>query len=100
MLVRDYTLLFFLITILVYRVQKIPFIIHHFVLAAKIKKLEVIAIIIYKLYIQVYILYRFSRDFIKCSKCTYKEVAYNRNFSKVDFNNLSREKAYLEVAKT
>jgi hypothetical protein len=34
---------------------------------------------------------------MKCSKYIYKGVTYNRNFSKVDFNKLSKEKACLEI---
>jgi hypothetical protein len=40
----------------------------------------------------------FSRDSIKCSKCTYKGVSYNRNFLEVDFDKLLEKKAYLKVA--
>jgi hypothetical protein len=48
----------------------------------------------------VCILYVFSRDFTKCLECTYKEVAYDGNFSKADFNKLSKEKARLEIVWT
>jgi hypothetical protein len=60
----------------------------------------VIAIMIYTLYTQACIIYKFSRDSIKCSKCTYKGVSYNRNFSKADFNKLLEEKACLEAIRT
>jgi hypothetical protein len=40
----------------------------------------------------------FSRDSIKCSKYTYKRVSYDENFSKADFDKLSKEKACLKVA--
>jgi hypothetical protein len=45
-------------------------------------------------------LYMFSRDSIKCLECTYKSVAYNRNFLEIDFNKLSKEKAYLKAIQT
>jgi hypothetical protein len=35
---------------------------------------------------------------MKCSKCTYKGVAYNENFSKMDFDKLLEERACLEAA--
>jgi hypothetical protein len=40
----------------------------------------------------------FSRDSIKCSKCTYKSVSCDRNFSKADFDKLSKEKMKLKAA--
>jgi hypothetical protein len=46
------------------------------------------------------VLYIFSRDSIKCSKYTYKEVSYNRNFLEANFDKLSKEKAYLEAIRT
>jgi hypothetical protein len=46
----------------------------------------------------MYTIYRFSRDSVKCLKYTYKEVLYNKNFFKMDFNKLLKEKAYLEAA--
>jgi hypothetical protein len=42
----------------------------------------------------------FSRDSFKCSECIYKGVAYDRNFSKVDFDKLSEEKDRLEATRT
>jgi hypothetical protein len=63
----------------------------------KIKWLGVIAMIMYTLYMWVYTLYMFSRDFIKCSKYTRKGVAYDGNFLKVNFDRLLEEKACLEA---
>jgi hypothetical protein len=40
---------------------------------------------------------KFSSDSIKCSKCTCKEVAYNRNFLEANFNKFLKEKACLEA---
>jgi hypothetical protein len=42
----------------------------------------------------------FSGDFVKCAECTRKGVAYDKNFSKADFNKLLEEKARLEAART
>jgi hypothetical protein len=42
----------------------------------------------------------FSRDSSKCSKCIYKGVSYNRNFSKADFDKLLKEKDHLEATRT
>jgi hypothetical protein len=66
----------------------------------KIKRLEAIAIVSYTLYTRARILYVFSGDSSKCSKCTYKGVAYDGNFSEADFNKLSEEKDRLEVTRT
>jgi hypothetical protein len=66
----------------------------------KIKRLGAIAIVLCTLYARVYILYIFSRDSSKCSKCTRKRVAYNGNFSKTDFDKLLEEKNRLEAART
>jgi hypothetical protein len=52
----------------------------------------------YILYTQVCIIYRFSKEFMKCSKYIYKEVVYDNNFSKVDLNKLFKKKARLEAA--
>jgi hypothetical protein len=41
-----------------------------------------------------------SKDSIKCSKCTCKEVAYDRNFLEADFDRLSKKKARLEAIRT
>jgi hypothetical protein len=48
----------------------------------------------------VCILCVFSRDLSKCSECTCKGVSYNGNFSKADFDKLSKEKDRLEAAQT
>jgi hypothetical protein len=42
----------------------------------------------------------FSRDSSKCSKCTYKGVVYDRNFSKTDFDKLLEEKDRLKATRT
>jgi hypothetical protein len=42
----------------------------------------------------------FSRDLSKCSKCTYKRVSCDGNFSKVDFDKLLEEKDRLETTRT
>jgi hypothetical protein len=39
----------------------------------------------------------FSRDSIKCSKCTHKSVPCDKNFSEANFNKLSKEKVKLEA---
>jgi hypothetical protein len=54
--------------------------------------------IIYTLFARACIIYKFSRDSIKCFKCTYKRVFYNRNFLEADFDKLFKKKAYLEIA--
>jgi hypothetical protein len=46
------------------------------------------------------ILYVFSRDSSKCSKCIRKGVVYDRNFSKADFDKLLKEKDRLEATRT
>jgi hypothetical protein len=50
------------------------------------------------LYACVYIMYVFSKDSIKCLKCTQKSVPYNKNFLKADFNRLLDEKLKLKAA--
>jgi hypothetical protein len=42
----------------------------------------------------------FFRDSSKCSKYIYKGVVYDRNFSKADFNKLSKEKDRLKATRT
>jgi hypothetical protein len=67
---------------------------------AKIKRLGAIAIVLCTLYARARTLYVFSRDSLKYSKCTYKGVVYDRNFSKVDFDKLLEEKDHLEATRT
>jgi hypothetical protein len=69
-------------------------------LVAKIKRLRAIAMVSCTSYTRARILYVFSRDSSKCSKCTYKGVSYDGNFSKADFNKLSEEKDRLKVTRT
>jgi hypothetical protein len=45
-------------------------------------------------------LYVFSGDSFKCSECTRKGVSCDGNFSKADFNKLSKEKDRLKAART
>jgi hypothetical protein len=52
------------------------------------------------LYTRARTLYIFFRDSSKCSECTRKGVIYNRNFSKADFNKLSKEKDRLKATRT
>jgi hypothetical protein len=66
----------------------------------KIKRLGVIAIVSCTLCARARTLYMFSRDSSKCSKCTCKRVAYDGNFSKADFDKLSKEKDRLEATRT
>jgi hypothetical protein len=66
----------------------------------KIKRLRAIAIISCTPCARARTLYIFSRDSSKYSKYTYKEVVYDGNFSKADFDKLSEEKNYLEAART
>jgi hypothetical protein len=54
----------------------------------------------YTLYARARTLYVFSRDSSKCSKCTYKGVSYDGNFSKTDFDKLLKEKDRLEATRT
>jgi hypothetical protein len=42
----------------------------------------------------------FSKDLFKCSKCTYKDVPYDGNFSKVDFDKLLKEKDRLKTTRS
>jgi hypothetical protein len=53
--------------------------------------------IVCTLYAQAHVMCVFSGNSIKCSKCTYKSVPYDRNFSEADFNKLSKEKVKLEA---
>jgi hypothetical protein len=55
------------------------------------------AIIACTSYTRARTIYRFSTDFIKCSKYTHKDVSCNGNFSKADFDKLSKKKAHLEA---
>jgi hypothetical protein len=43
--------------------------------------------------------YLFALFFFKCSKCTQKDVFYNGNFFKTDYNKLSAKQAKLEAAR-
>jgi hypothetical protein len=83
---------------LVYCVQKVPSVTCCSILAAKIKRLGSIAIIVYTPYMWAHILYTFSRDSMKYSECIYKGVACNSNFLEADFDKLLEERAYLEAA--
>jgi hypothetical protein len=67
-------------------------------LVAKIKKLSSTAIVACTLYTRARTLCVFSKDSVKCSKCTYKGVSYNRNFLEADFDKLLDEKACLKIA--
>jgi hypothetical protein len=80
-----------------YCIQKIPFSTCCSTLIAKIRRLRAIAIIACTLYARMHIMCVFSRDSIKCSKCTYKSVSYDRNFLEANFDKLSKEKAKLEA---
>jgi hypothetical protein len=91
---------FFLITISVYRVQKVPSPIRRSTLAAKIKRFGATAIVSCTPYARARTLYVFFRDSSKCSKCTRKRVSCDGNFSKADFDKLSEEKDRLEAART
>jgi hypothetical protein len=42
----------------------------------------------------------FFRDSFKCSEYTYKEVAYDGNFFKADFDKLLKKKDHLNAART
>jgi hypothetical protein len=46
------------------------------------------------------VLYMFSSDFVKCAEYTRKGVSCDGNFSEVDFDKLSKERARLEAART
>jgi hypothetical protein len=82
------------------RVQKIPSPTHRSMLTMKIKRLRAIIMILCTSYARARILYVFSKDSSKCSKCTYKEVSYDGNFSKADFDELLKEKDRLEATRT
>jgi hypothetical protein len=82
----------------VYYVQKIPSTTYCSTLVAKIRRLGLIAIVVYMLYAYTYIIYVFSKDSIKCLECTQKSVPYNRNFLKADFDRLLDKKLKLEAA--
>jgi hypothetical protein len=58
------------------------------------------AIVTYTPCARSHVLYVFSRDSTKCSKCTRKGVPYDRNFLEADFDKLSEEKARLEAIRT
>jgi hypothetical protein len=64
----------------------------------KIKRLKAIVMILCTPCARARTLYVFSRDLCKCSKCTYKGVSYDRNFSKADFDKLFKEKDRLKAA--
>jgi hypothetical protein len=66
----------------------------------KIKRLGVIAIVLCTPCARARTLYVFSRNSSKCSKCTYKRVVYDGNFSKADFDKLLEEKDRLEATRT
>jgi Zn ribbon nucleic-acid-binding protein len=82
------------------RVQKILSPIHRSTLAAKIKRLRLIAMISCTPCARARTLCVFSRDSSKCSKCIHKGVFYNGNFSEADFDKLLEEKDHLEAART
>jgi hypothetical protein len=63
----------------------------------KIRRLGTTAIVVCILYTYARVIYVFLEDLIKCLKCTYKSVSYDRNFSKADFNKLLEEKIKLEA---
>jgi hypothetical protein len=67
------------------------------VLARKILKGDVTAIVacFFCAYIQVLCI--FSASSSKCAKYTRKEMPYNRSFSKADYNRLLKKKARLET---
>jgi hypothetical protein len=44
--------------------------------------------------------YMFFKDSTKCSKCIYKGVVCDGNFSKADFDKLSEEKDRLKITRT
>jgi hypothetical protein len=56
--------------------------------------------VLYTLYTRARILYIFSGDSSKCSKCTRKGVTYDGNFFKADFDKILEEKDRLEVTRT
>jgi hypothetical protein len=56
--------------------------------------------VLYTLYARARILYIFSGDSSKCSKCTRKGVAYDGNFSKADFDKILEEKDRLKITRT
>jgi hypothetical protein len=85
---------------LAYRVQKIPSPTRRSTLAVKIKRLGATAIVSCTPCARARILYVFSKDSSKYSKCTYKGVVCDGNFSKADFDKLSEEKDHLEAART
>jgi hypothetical protein len=79
-------------------VQKVPSFTRRSTLAAKIKRLKAIAMVLCTSYARTRTLYVFSRDSIKCSECIYKRVACDGNFSKADFDKLLEEKDRLKAA--
>jgi hypothetical protein len=81
-------------------VQKIPSSTRRSTLAVKIKRLGAIVMVSCTPCARARILYVFSRDLSKCSKCTRKGVSYDGNFSKADFNKLLEEKDRLKAART
>jgi hypothetical protein len=67
---------------------------------AKIKRLGAIAIVSCTPCARARTLCVFLGDSSKCSKCTYKGVSYNGNFSKADFDKLLEERDRLKAART
>jgi hypothetical protein len=82
------------------RVQKIPSPTRRSTLAAKIKRLGAIAMVLCTLCAWARILCVFSGDLSKCSECTRKGVSCDGNFSEADFDKLSEEKDRLEATRT
>jgi hypothetical protein len=69
------------------------------VLAAKIYKKGVIAIVACSACARAQVLYVFSLSSSKCAECTRKRVLCDRSFSKADYNKLSKKKARLKTAR-
>jgi hypothetical protein len=67
------------------------------VLARKILKEGVAAIVACSFCACAQVLCIFSASSSKCTKCTRKRMPCNRSFSKVDYNRLSEKKARLET---
>jgi hypothetical protein len=93
-----YTLSFFLITISIYKVSKASFTYRYKGLASRVASLEVLIIMLYTIYANSTALYMFSLYFLKCVECIHRDVAYDRNFSKKDFNRLEVKKRKLKIA--